>query len=548
MQEQDIIYKQNNTKPIIFTIVLVIIILLIVLTIFYVLKNQYNNPVVDISDDTGKTPKELSETIKEINLQSTLLATIPIEYIQNNYDIRGEFLDGGRKIFYYAYVPGESNTVFLNGDPNNIVESYNLLPGGLSWQSAVYLKKKDDKYSVIRDGKEEYYGAIDRNIATSKNGKTIGYIVDKNYVVINGKPDKKYTQVSGISISPDEKHVAYISFEGDKNTRETNVILDGKKSSNDYNLISRPTFNPNSKSIAYIALRDLDENNIKNSKCFAVVNKKEIAEFECTEENVFMMIFNNEGDAGLITFSPDGKSVAFSIGGLLIIDGKQVNKYSKAFNLVFSPDSKHVAYYASSKEDPKKLFIVLDGKEIKKPDESNFGSGDLVWNPDSKSFAYRIIRREGQSYKVSIVLRYLNDNEKIGKEYNRIEHIIFSPRGERMVYVAVRLEQSIEQEGAYISELILVDGYTGNEIDEGLNLDLLPVFSNDGKSIAYIVGHDKKSRVARKSHIVINGEPGIDYDQIWTNPIFSQDGKSVGYGILKGNELWWIVDKVKKLQ
>jgi hypothetical protein len=120
-----------------------------------------------------------------------------------------------------------------------------------------------------------------------------------------------------------------------------------------------------------------------------------------------------------IVFSPDSKHVAYiaqSAGKkfVVVMDGREEKPYDNIGNgsLLFSPDSTHLAYGAQSGD---KRFVVLDGKELKR--YVGVGSRTLIFSPDSKNFAYI-----AQTEKKQIVV--VN-----GKEIDKYDAIVALEKG-----------------------------------------------------------------------------------------------------------------------
>jgi hypothetical protein len=80
---------------------------------------------------------------------------------------------------------------------------------------------------------------------------------------------------------------------------------------------------------------------------------------------------------------------------------------------------------------------------------------------------------------------------------------------------------------------VVLDGQAGPEYDE--ILEGTPVFSSDGKRVAYGAGK------GGKRFVVIDGQEGTMYDGI-RNLVFSPDGKHLAYGAGKGDKQLVVLD------
>ena len=212
--------------------------------------------------------------------------------------------------------------------------------------------KSNGKWSVFLDGKKvkEYNTPPSPHIYSltfSPDSKHFAYIAkrdEKYFVVLDGKEEREYDLINPFSLtfSPNSKHLAYAA----KRNGQFFVVLDGKEGER-YDTIGSLTFSPNSKHLAYAAKR--------NGDYFVVIDGKE-------EKYEWIDSFS-------LIFSPDSKRFAYVVGRndqyFVVLDGKEGEKYDEVFQLTFSPDSKHLAYIA---ERENRYFFVLDGKEGEKYD------------------------------------------------------------------------------------------------------------------------------------------------------------------------------------
>lgn len=223
-----------------------------------------------------------------------------------------------------------------------------------------------------------------------------------------------------------------------------------------------------------------------------------------------------------IVFSPDSKRVAYEACGLrwtVVVDGKKIGEYPWVTSLIFSPDSKRVAYLAGKRKPFRvKLSAVVDGEGG--PYYDNIDS--LMFSPDSKQLVYRA-KKGGKWFLV------LDGKEE--KKYDEYLSPVFSPDGKRLAY-AVRMGKKWS---------MVVNGKEGKQYDKCLT----PVFSPDSRRIAYAAAIDKKWC------IVVDGEEGKFYESrsfFSPNvasvkfPVFSPDSKCIAYAAVIGKEFFAVVD------
>ncbi|HMG84559.1 MAG TPA: hypothetical protein VK574_02380 [Terracidiphilus sp.] len=125
-------------------------------------------------------------------------------------------------------------------------------------------------------------------------------------------------------------------------------------------------------------------------------------------------------DLGKLQFSPDGKHFAFVTTGndprygTVVLDGvnqpgtymdmSQIVRKNRGYipTIVFSPDSKHVAWYGTSPSDPESSGIFVDGKFVRSG-EAGLTPYHVTFTPDSKHLVYgSIMRTEPSSFGVFV--------------------------------------------------------------------------------------------------------------------------------------------------
>lgn len=493
----------------------------------------------------------------------------------------------------------------------------------------VYVGKKSrDVMTAVLDGKEgkEYFGIVG-DISFSPDSKQIAYISrdeDYMYPVIDGKEMGKYAGVrQNITFSPDSKRTAYFA----RGVDYKSVVLDEKKIrkykvsflfNNDTILnwnellkklkehktppVKRIWDFLDDKSKAAISSwkpGQVPDEKLKStviSSFNEMIKKKDLyrkqdfmgIKFYHTllRRNILgrvdrliplrvthfnrQLLYNifpaeikdsyiDSKEFGLI-FSPDSKKLAYSfkMGKWFVdVDGKEQNKYDDIGTLpIFSSDSKHLAYVATKDGNE---FVVIDGKEEGKYDA--IGSNP-IFSPDGKKLAYAAMEgdkqfivsggKEEKKYdylvKENTIIQINSKcgvhvlNER-GKEFSvcgdkggRVllfskKAVLFSPDGSQMVYAA----------GENGKEFIVVDDKEQKKYDKILTF---PIFSSDGKHIAYVVQENGKE------FVVIDGEEQRKFDKIITECggkiVFDSHRDSIHYLVRNGNNIYLVEDEFPK--
>ncbi len=374
--------------------------------------------------------------------------------------------DGSRMA--YSARKGDKWFMMVDGRPGPEFDEVSHAQFSPDGRRLAYFAVKEEKSRVIIDGQSEsVFDYVDRgSVVFSPDSRRLAYVAmndDKARVVVDGKPGPEFDEIRSdrlahvigedpdILFSPDSKRVAYRARKGVKEC----VVMDGQVGP-EYDHVGPPRFSSDSKQSVYFAQKYYYD--------ILVINGRPTPEG---------LIWTSES-----TFSPDGKRLAFaanSAGGLatVMIDGQAGQGFDSvdALTLVFSPDSKRIAYIASLEE---KKFVVVDG-QIHKPDvilDRHTGLGEIL---------------------------------------------LFSPDGRRLAYTGRLSKMGKVGEG-----VVIVDDKAGPEFDSIEEGSL--VFSGDGKHLAYAIRRVKKPGFY-EYHVVVDGQVSPGYKDIPGPPLFRLDGK-----------------------
>jgi Tol biopolymer transport system component len=366
-----------------------------------------------------------------------------------------------------------------------------------------------------------------------------------------GRPDKGVLK-DGVAVSANSRHVGYPFGRGGGTTNfgtmliaegGAQVVIDGKRESNTYELVSLPVFSEDGRHYAYSGGPPPGR---KGGKMLFVVDGRE----------------HDDGVSGYYTgsprFSPDGERVAY-IGKpndetmVVIANGKKGRVYTKTSDVVFSPDSKNLAY--SAQRDGK-WCLVNEG--IEGPLYDAVGESMPIFSPDSKHVAY--VGKRGEQWILNldgkesppideIYSPRFNPNgngfawcakknkqaavfyngKPLDKVYDGVTACVFSPDGMRTAHLAQR-------GGKWLA---VIDGGEG---DEYKDVDV-PIFSGDGKHVAYVA-----TETDGLQRVVIDGRKGPLYAAT-DAPLLSADGKHLVYnanlGKARGSQWCVIKDGVE---
>jgi Tol biopolymer transport system component len=339
-------------------------------------------------------------------------------------------------------------------------------------------------------------GAEPNTLAVDANFQHVAYVVkrgEKELAVVDSVEGKEYDKVgekNEMYFSPDGKHLAYVAKRGDKML----VVADGKEGK-EYDFIYdsfNPVFSPDSQQLAYIAtIQDKVKTKLGlwDLKDFVVVNGVEGKIYELIES---------------IVFSPDSKKIAYSgqptwnQSSRVIVNGIEGKLYNYTWREIFSPDSQHFAYVAD-KRNPTRSCAVIDGKEDVEY-EGNSPTGDIIFSADSKHNAYRVLRRP-QSFVIRDGIPEKNF-DVVGT------FPVFSPDSKRLAYLAAK----------GTNWMMIVDGKIFDERNV-VQYTHLPVFSPDSQHLVYMTMIDTNWL------LVVDGKVEPKSANIFSEPIFTRDNK-----------------------
>jgi len=325
--------------------------------------------------------------------------------------------------------------------------------------------------------------------------------------------------------SADNKKVAYISFQKEKN-KEAVAVVEGDwndpapvtvKYGPEFDWVREPVFSPDGNILAYPA----GDGTKTGKRMFLVVGGKKVP----NPPGLWLWATNGFDWVGYPAFSPDGSVVAY-VGRIIgyraptyiaVIGDKKSSRYDRVGRPIFSPDGATVAYSVLQSAEflpdkrPKHGFVVVGNKQGPKFDSV----WEPVFSPDGSSVAYPAKQNE----KLFIVF-----GDKKGPEFDNVGKPVFSLDGHTVAYQA---KQSQKQ-------CIMVGDKRGPEFDQAGE----PVFSPDGTVVAY------SARQGNRWITVVGDKHSPEYDDA-SHPYFNSDGSKVAYGARQGREFWWKVMDVR---
>jgi dipeptidyl aminopeptidase/acylaminoacyl peptidase/tetratricopeptide (TPR) repeat protein len=289
--------------------------------------------------------------------------------------------------------------------------------------------------------------------------------------------------------------------------------------------------------------------------------------------------------------SPDGRQVAYTVTTLdtkeddsdadvylVSMDGGEplrlTSSKKEESHPRFSPDGEWIAFLSDREGKKAQVYLMSRrGGEAAKLTDFKASVSDLAWSPDSKRLALVVAdvdpdapdedeekaSEEKKKTPKPIVLRRLQfkrDGEGYLREVRKHVHVFdvdkktsvqvtsgpfddseptWSPDGQSIAFVSNRtLPDADRSQDADVYVVAAREGEVPRRLETGAGTDASPVFSPDGKWIAYVAGGDPKDLWYGASHVGLVPVAGgaarpltAALDRNVTSPRFTPDGQSV---------------------
>ena len=253
-----------------------------------------------------------------------------------------------------------------------------IVPGTLVFspdsRRVAYAAVKENKQMFVIDGVAGNACDAVSGFAFSVNSKHFAYaatLEGKGFVVVDGAEETKYDSTGAPLFSDDAQHLLYLARLGGKSL----VVMDGTEGVRCDDIKPEGVlFSPDSKQFCYAAKRGEKWRQITEPVAPQKV-EDEGAEGAPVQRLEFMGGKEYDDIKGAsIAFSPDSKRLAYaaSSGGkwMTVVDGKESAGYDDIFaSIAFSSDSAHVVHFALSGE---KWRLCADGEPVNNDAEQGY--------------------------------------------------------------------------------------------------------------------------------------------------------------------------------
>jgi hypothetical protein len=250
-----------------------------------------------------------------------------------------------------------------------------------------YAAQNNGKEFVVVDGVEgKQYDRIgtaegyNKNIAIDETGSKIAYVAERSgkyFVVVNGKEGKEYDYISNLRILSGQR-VNYRAKLGDK---ELFITDEGVQTRTETTQLTNPFGGKSTAKLLKVGDKQVAVINGKESRPYdsLLVNSgrtflfsrddQKVAYIAKDMDNEFAVVNNIEGKpykgVSNLVFSPDSKMLAYvsttsGLGQRVVVDEKEIGNYYEFIKyLAFSPDNKPVYIGVTTGQ----FSVVYDGKQ-----------------------------------------------------------------------------------------------------------------------------------------------------------------------------------------
>ena len=348
----------------------------------------------------------------------------------------------------------------------------------------------------------------------SADGGRFACVVRRDHsqvVWLDANTGPAFDEILSLLFSPDGRRLAYTARKGDKRV----LVLDGQPSAA-YDRLEELVFSADGKRFAYAAGDNLAQR--------AFVDGQPLGRaYEA---------------ASRLTFSPDGKRFAFAGSrptpqdntAYLVVDGEQGADLGSEFTAIrFNNDGRQMAYIVLTESGRCVVAGARRGPVFQ-------DVGLLTYSDDGAHFAYVAQRQKHGPWSALV------DGRSIG-EWDTVESLSFGPDGRHLTLTA-------QKEGE--ASRVWIDGKAGPSLEQ---ISGSPVFSPDGRRLAYAVGQREQGIVLDGKMTVPEEMAGITSDEqeriasmgcfseVGT-PAFSTDGNHLAYsGCVNGSRWHLVVDR-----
>ena len=376
-----------------------------------------------------------------------------------------------------------------------------------------FVVRKKDKAFVYHNGRmSKPYDDARSLIFRADDSKDLAFIArkaDKEFVVVRGDEGTRSDTIRQLFFSQNGK-IIYTATQGD-----ASIVTAGEHKTD---LIRSPLTlvveTAQGKKLSFINYNDAEK---KGQLRICSSDLKDCVDGKKYDYLAALKTDKSRSHLACIV-GQDGKMTVITVDSTQSgLSEKEGAWYDEVFNFDISDGGKHLSFLARRSN---KSFLVKDSVEIAYP---AFDMPlDVVVGLNGRTLFTGVQRNN--------VLAFI-DKELIGKDYSEIAFPSFNAEGTSYAFAAVL--------GSGNS--VVVNGRKGPLFEKVVT----PRFTPHGLGVAYRARRSGERFVVVADKDAMTVREHLHYEAVW-EVAFSPDGKYVGYGVKKGNELWWHTEKLDK--
>ncbi len=384
-------------------------------------------------------------------------------------------------------------------------------------QGVAYIAEKDDYVWVVHNGKPGKRHSDLSHLVISHDGLHVAYssrMGDYQQMVSDGMESKPYIDVYDMVYSPDSRHAVYLAEGADKSGMH--IVLDGKPIETCPNVVTGAFLFTNDSSKLLYHIRPKTEGPDAQLIILDLISKSKKI-ISCLDIEIAI---NSSRDRIAMAIK-DGDKQRVADFAVATPDKVHTSAVYDVVSDIVVGDDNSVAFIGSRKGH---RYLIVNSRETQLPDALGAESRPVV-QPDGQGGGIVLATKERHN-RTYVFYRTDGKKEKI---YGKVLEPVYCRSSGALAYVA-------QVNDRYS---LVLNGKEGPAFD----MIVTPMCSPDGRTIAYRGRNGAKRQVVVADIATNQHQPHQEYEMIFP-ALFAGDGTSISYGVKEGDNFVWKVDKL----